>query len=365
MGAKIYTKAELAAMQNGHAKQRHGAPAEETNALVKLGDATRMLAEVRDAPSAKKLMDLAAAAEHFAKKAKLGQDAINYAAGIKLDAERQLGMYLKQTPDAPRGGRPDLGPDSVPKSDTPTLADLGISKKLSAEAQRLADLPDDTFQRVKAGEIKPMVALRDQRRAELGERIAALPAGKFRVVYADPPWKYGDERGGSATAIGGDASRSDSSAADKYPTMPTDKICEFTDETGRHVSDLAHADAVLFMWATFPLIEDAMRVIPAWGFKYKTAIVWHKQRSNVGNYHDASCELLMICTRGSCPIEIDERVSQMQSIARGRHSAKPEEFRALIDRLYPSGPAVELFRRGEPIKTDIRTWTVWGNEAKS
>jgi N6-adenosine-specific RNA methylase IME4 len=369
MGKAIYTKAEREeierketqqALAKSHARQKHAAPAEEQRALIKLGDATKMLAEVRDAPGAKKLMDVAAAAELYARKAKLGQEAVNYAAGIKLDAERKLGQYLKATPDAPKGGDTrSNGTRTVPLDSPPTLADLGISKKLSSEAQRLASIDDETYAKVRTGEIKPMVALRDQKRATLGERIAALPAGKFRVIYADPPWKYGDERGGSVQSIGGDGSRADSSAADKYPTMPTDKICEFTDETGRHVSDLAATDAVLFMWATFPLLEDAMRVIPAWGFKYKTAFVWHKQRSNVGNYHDASCELLMICIRGSCPIEVDERVSQLQSIPRGRHSEKLEEFRAIVDKLYPSGPRVELFRRGAAPDG----WVVWGNEA--
>lgn len=362
MGKAIYTKAEREQQERAsHAKQKHAiidvAPVEEKNALVKLGDATRMLAEVRDAPSAKKVMDLAAAAELYARKAKLGEESIRYASGIKLDAERKLGEYLRQAPKATGTagqGRPALGgtDKEPPKQDqAPTLKDLGISKKLSSEAQRLASIPDDAFARVKSGEVKPTVALRDQKRATLGQRIAALPAGKHRVIYADPPWKYGDERGGLEKA--------DTAAEGQYPTMATEKICEFTDENGRHVSDLAAPDAVLFMWATFPLLEDAMRVIPAWGFKYKTAIVWHKQRSNVGNYHDASCELLMICTRGSCPIEIDARICQMQSIARGKHSVKPEEFRALIDRLYPSGPRVELFRRG----VAPAGWTIWGNEA--
>lgn len=361
MGAKIFTQSDK---RVGHTDKRHGAivPAEEQRALAKLDQATRMLAEVRDVSSAKSAMDLASAAEHYARKAKLGQDAVNYAAGVKLDAERMLGQYLKQTPDAPKGGDTrGNGTKSVPLDAAPSLADLGISKKLSAEAQRLADIPDDTFAKVKAGEIKPMVALRDQRRAELGERIRALPPGVFRVIYADPPWKYGDERTGSAVAIGGDASRSDSSAADKYPTMPTSAICDFTDETGRHVSKLAAPDAVLFMWATFPLLEDAFAVINAWGFDYKTAFVWDKQRSNVGNYHDARAELLMIATRGSCPIEIDTRPKQVQSITRSEHSRKPEEFRALIDEMYPSGPRVELFRRGKA----PRGWVIWGNEAEA
>lgn len=319
-----------------------------------------MLAEVRDAPSAKKVMDLAAAAEVYARKAKLGADAVQYAAGIKLDAERKLGQYLQKQPKAPAGRPKEIGSGSEPISERPaTIAELGISKKLSAEAQRLASIPDDTFARVKLGEIRPNVALRDQKRAELGDKIRALPPGKFRVVYADPPWKYGDERGGT-DVFGGGGTRSDSAAIDKYPTMPTEKICDFTDENKRHVSDLAYPDAVLFMWATFPLLEDALRVVTAWKFDYKTALVWHKQRSNVGNYHDASCELLLICTRGSCAIEIDTRVCQLQSIARTEHSRKPDEFRALVDKLYPSGPRVELFRRG----VAPAGWTIWGNEAK-
>lgn len=364
MGKAIYTKAEREQMERAsHAKQKHAvidiAPPEEKNALVKLGDATRMLAEVRDAPSAKKLMDLAAAAELYARKAKLGEEAVTLAAGIKLDAERRLGTYLKQTPDAPKGwAAKSQGSDKEPKDSPPTLAELGISKKLSSEAQRLAEIPDETFLRVKAGEIKPTQALREQKRATVSQRIAALPAGKFRVIYADPPWKYGDEREGLEKA--------DTAAAAQYPTMPTSAICEFSDGDGRHVSDLAASDAVLFMWATFPLLEDGLQVMRAWKFAYKTAFVWDKQRSNIGNYHDARAELLMIGVRGSCPIEINTRHKQVQSIARGKHSAKPEEFRALIESLYPSAilkkppfRAVELFRRG----TAPDGWVIWGNEA--
>lgn len=121
-------------------------------------------------------MDLAAAAELFARKQKLGAVMVQRAASVKLDAERMLGEYLKQQPKATGSAGTLAGRDSsggsvlVPlENNAPTLKDLGISKKLSAEAQRLADIPDETFAKVKAGEIKPTVALRDQRRAELGD----------------------------------------------------------------------------------------------------------------------------------------------------------------------------------------------------
>ncbi len=376
-----------------------GVPHGDEHSLVKLGDATRMLAEVRDAPSAKKLMDVAAAAEVYARKAQLGKDAVQYAVGIKLDAERRLGQYLAAAPksdgrrDGVLGGRPknpcadreqgfrgaaakiDVRSNqvrsrtSIPSASSPapkrgatassapsakwppTLADLGISRKLSAESQRLAAIPDATFAKVKSGEIRPSVAMRQIKRDGLAAKVAALPTGTYRVIYADPPWKYGDERGGLVDLPSG--VRAESAADAQYPPMEVDKICELG------VRDLAQKDAVLFLWATFPLLADAMRVIPAWGFEYRTAFVWDKLRANVGNYHDASLELLLVCVRGSCPVEIDTRPKQIQAIARGKHSAKPEEFRALIDQLYPTGPRVELFRRGDA----PAGWTTWGNEA--
>lgn len=345
-----------------HVKRRHEVPADIQQGLVKLGGLVRGLAEVKDAPSAKQMMDVAAAMEVYAKKAKMGQDAVNHAAGIKLDAERMLGQYLKATPNTPAGRPKQIGADSAPIIDElrpPTLAELGISKKLSAEAQRLASIPAEEFAKVKSGEMKPSMAFRNQKRTELPEKIAALPAGKFRLIYADPPWKYGDERAG--------LEKEGTAAAAQYPTMEVDAICAFSDDDGRHVSDLGAADSVLFMWATFPLLEDGLAVMKAWKYDYKTAFVWDKQRSNIGNYHDASCELLMIGVRGSCPIEIDTRIKQVQAIPRSEHSRKPERWREIIESLYPSaivdGPnlrAVELFRRG----TAPSGWVIWGNESE-
>jgi N6-adenosine-specific RNA methylase IME4 len=333
---------------------------QESKALIKLGDATRMLAEVRDAPSAKRLMDMAGAAMVYARKMQLGDEAVTYATGVRFAAKCKLGECLADMPDAKRGPKPEIPSDKKGNSSVATLKDLGISEKLSHESQRVAALPEETRQAIIRGEIKESHALRQQKRSTVSERVAALPAGKFRVIYADPPWKYGDERAG--------LEKEGTAAAAQYPTMKTEDICDFADEHGRHVSDLAAQDAVLFMWATFPLLEDGLQVIDEWGFEYKTAFVWDKQRSNIGNYHDARAELLMIGVKGSCPIEIDTRLKQVQSIARGKHSAKPEEFRTLIETLYPSAildkppyRAIELFRRGKAPKG----WMIWGNEAEA
>lgn len=352
----------------------------EQTEIIRLGDATRVLEEIYDAATAKCAMNMAATAEMYARRFKLGDEAVRYAAGIKIDAERRLGQYLSAA-EMDTGGRPAKtrtelvqvssasnqvrSKVSIPASSSrptpqrggkdapsaPTLADLGISRKLSAQAQQLATIPAKKFEQIKSGEVRRTQVLREIKRAGLAQRVAALPTGTFRVIYADPPWKYGDDRGGLVDLPSG--VKAESAAAAQYPPMEVDKICELG------IRALAQRDAVLAMWATFPLLDDAMRVIPAWGFTYKTAFVWDKLRANVGNYHDASLELLLIAVRGSCPVEIDTRPKQIQAIARGRHSAKPEEFRALIDQLWPTGPRVELFRRGDA----PAGWTTWGNEA--
>ena len=181
------------------------------------------------------------------------------------------------------------------------------------------------------------------------------PAGvpkRYRVLYVDPPWQYGDTRAGLADYAA-------TAAEDHYPTMSVEELSVLK-PWKRSFKDLATDDAVLFCWATFPLLPDCLAVVKAWGFVYKTAFIWAKGRPNFGHYHDASAELLLVCTRGSGVPDSDKREKQVQLIERtGRHSAKPEEFRALIDRLYTHGHKLELFRRGRA----PADWDVWGNEA--
>jgi N6-adenosine-specific RNA methylase IME4 len=106
-------------------------------------------------------------------------------------------------------------------------------------------------------------------------------------------------------------------------------------------------------------------LIEAWGFTYKTAFVWDKCKGFFGNYHNVEAEQLFVCTRGSCMPEVDTKEHQIQRFPKTKHSRKPEEFRALIDRIYPPHPPkidrVELFRRGGVPKN----WHTWGAEADS
>jgi N6-adenosine-specific RNA methylase IME4 len=171
-------------------------------------------------------------------------------------------------------------------------------------------------------------------------------AGKFRVIYADPPWNYSDQGvvGDSGTAYGKTGAH--------YDSMTTEQLCKMPIEA--HTTK----NAVLFLWVTSPMLNICWPVIEAWGFTYKTSIVWDKVLHNFGHYVSVRHELLLICTRGSCtPDRPTPMPDSVQTFRRGDvHSQKPEEFRQLIQQLY-DGPYLELFAR-------MRTpgWSAWGNQ---
>jgi N6-adenosine-specific RNA methylase IME4 len=165
-----------------------------------------------------------------------------------------------------------------------------------------------------------------------------LPPGKFNLIYADPPWQY-------------DNPGFNQSAANHYPTMDIDDICTLP------VGNLSADDAVLFLWATSPLLPEALRVMVAWGFEYKTGRVWIKPRGpTIGWWINTRHELLLIGARGEnlYPLEKLDSVIEAPSWA---HSKKPECVYLDIEKVYPDMRKIELFARSKRAG-----WEVWGNE---
>jgi N6-adenosine-specific RNA methylase IME4 len=126
------------------------------------------------------------------------------------------------------------------------------------------------------------------------------------------------------------------------------------------IEDICEANAVLFLWVTSPLLEDAFPVIRAWGFEYKASFVWDKVKHNLGHYNSVRHEFLLICVRGSCTPDVAVLFDSVQSIERTKHSVKPAEFRKIIDTLYPNGRRIELFAR-----ETVKGWDRWGNQASA
>ena len=176
-----------------------------------------------------------------------------------------------------------------------------------------------------------------------------FPKGTYRVIYADPPWKYNDER---------TLEFESGAALNEYDLMTVGEICALRDIKGRTVRDLSQPSCVLFLWATSPLIPDAMAVMSAWGFRYKSTFVWDKVRTYNGHYNAVGHELLLIGTRGSCTPDTDTLQDSVVTVERTAHSKKPEEFYGIIEAMYTDGPYIELFARNSR-----KGWDSWGNQA--
>lgn len=307
---------------------------------TKIDQARIALAEARTIPHVKHIVDIAEAMERYARRQKLGLEAEQYAHELRIDAEIRLGEMLK---DAPKndGGRPRKTSTTPAPVLTPTLADLGIDKKTSARAQKLAKLPKEAQAAVKSRKQSVTQVLRIEKVKEIAREVS-LPDAKYRVIYADPPWSYGNNQPDYHTE-----------QRDHYPVMPLAKICELP------VASLAEDNSVLFLWVTSPILEESFQVIKAWGFKYKASFVWDKVKHNMGHYNSVRHEFLLICTRGSGTPEVAKLFDSVVTWERTAHSAKPEIFYDMIETLYPSGRKLEMFARRER-----DGWDGFGHQAK-
>ena len=186
-------------------------------------------------------------------------------------------------------------------------------------------------------------ARRAQREAELGAKICALPDRRYGVILADPEWKF---------EVWSEAGE-DRSARNHYPTSAIEAI------KTRDIASIAADDAVLLLWATVPLLPQALEVLVAWGFVYRSHFIWAKDRAGTGYWNRNRHELLLIGTRGN--IVAPAMGTQLDSLVQapvGAHSAKPEIFLKMIESYFPSLPKIELNRRG-PARPG---WSAWGNE---
>lgn len=319
------------------------------NELAKLDKATQMLAEAKTLDEVKKVRDIAEAARVYARAAKLGLEAYNHAAEVKVRAERKAGEMLLKLNHGKQNSQD--GNNEFKK----VVEEQDIPKTTAYRWQELAEMPEREFNQhieesrgekpiTTSGVLREIVNdRRESHHAQLEQ--SELPTGKYRIFYADPPWQYNDSGVINESDSYGHAER-------HYPTMTIEQLCLLP------VKDMAEDNSVLFLWVTSPLLEDSFKIIKAWGFEYKTSFVWDKVGHNYGHYNSVRHEFLLICTRGSCTPDNAKLYDSVQSIEKSdKHSEKPEEFRTIIESLYTHGQKIELFARSEH-----DGWESWGNE---
>jgi len=159
-----------------------------------------------------------------------------------------------------------------------------------------------------------------------------LPNMKYKTVYADPPWTYNKS-----------TKKADVSLV--YDTMSLKDILDMKD----WINEITEQDCVLFLWTTSPKLPEGLETLKAWGFQYKTSIIWNKIKPYLGYYVNPIHEICLIGGKGKSTPEISMKErNQIPSIITERktsHSKKPDKMYEIIETLYPTYPRVELFAR--------------------
>ena len=178
----------------------------------------------------------------------------------------------------------------------------------------------------------------------------------YHVILADPPWSYSN-------------SGTRGAALNEYKTMTIDDICALPVQT------VAADDCILLLWATNPLIPEALKVCNAWGFKYVTvAFVWNKRTvngnwvHNMGRWTMGNMEMVLLAKKGK-PQRVRKDIKQLVIAERKEHSKKPDIIRKAIVDLMGDLPRIELFARGDKNKdmfdfNRFDGWDTFGNESE-
>lgn len=255
--------------------------------------------------------------------------------------ESQRAMIAAKLANLKHGQRADYADASIEASVT------------QPEAAKLLNVSRPSLQR--AVKVQQEATLQQVKAVEQGEKTVSrvlheiavsnprptppLPTGVYDVIYADPPWCYEFSE------------TQQRQIENKYQTMSLDKICDLKVP----IAD----NAVLFLWATAPKLEEALQVLNAWRFSYRTCAVWNKEVIGMGYWFRGQHELLLVGARGDFPRpEPSRRISSVITKRRGKHSQKPDLIYDIIEKMCPERSYLELFSRS---KRD--GWTMWGLEA--
>lgn len=325
--------------------------------LVHYDAARTALAQAVRIDEVKQIRDLAVAAQVYARQAQ-DYEMLNNATEIRERAERRAGEVLIEMREQGErhNGQPAKGSRVATPTAQPKLADIGISKTQSSRYQAKAKMPEETFEQHVA-EIQRRARMsgqsstvaKQQRRAEREAELATATAVAaanlgtklYGVIYADPPWRF--EPYSRETGM-------DRAADNHYPTLTLEDI--------KALEVPAAPDCILFLWATVPMLPEAIEVMRAWGFAYKSHFVWVKHNIGNGYWVRNRHELLLIGTRGNIPAPAPgEQYESVIEARAGSHSQKPFHFHEIIEDMFPNLPRIELFARRQ-----WTGWDTWGNE---
>jgi N6-adenosine-specific RNA methylase IME4 len=346
-------------------------------ALPSLGKARDLLASKDTVRDVRKIMALAQAVASC----EASEEARAHAGNIVLLAKARIGelsAVLEKTSAQEKGKRRHSVSSPREPTKTERLESEGISKKEAAECERIAGLAASgtldamiktgaplttkgvvAAAKLSTSEQKKLVTALEKEPDAIGRAITEIKQAsrtttirreakglgtitqRYPILLADPPWMYEKNSETPTRQI-----------ENQYPTMSLEAI------RALDVSRVAAKDCVLFMWATSPKLAEAMSVLQAWGFAYRTCAVWVKTQIGMGYYWRQKHELVLLGIRGEpTHPSPSARPASVIEAPRTQHSAKPVELYEQIETMYPRLPKLEMFAR-KPRKG----WAAWGNE---
>ena len=220
------------------------------------------------------------------------------------------------------------GQSNLTKQDT-----IAVSKMEPEKQQSIID-------KIETGVAKNLKEAQHKEKIEEKKfEVLSMPDGIYDLVYCDPPWRYDF------------AETNNRQIENQYPTMSVEDICNMK-------LPILNDNCLLLMWATAPKLLEAIKVIDAWGFTYKTHAIWDKNIQGMGYWFRGQHELLLVATKGKySPPEPEFRNSSVYTEQRTKHSTKPIYYYEWIEQAFKYSKKIELFSRNKRSE-----WEVWGNE---
>ncbi len=322
----------------------------ETKSLALLSQAHHAIAEARSLDELKGIRDKAEAARKYAQAAGLGLEIQNYAAEVKLRAERRAGSLLAKLKLHGGDRREETSNDRL------TLEDVGVTKDQSSRWQLTAAVPEKEFDRYvsrtreESGEVTTAGLIRianelraKQKKRQKGAEAEAidnctvvpsldelLAAGnKFACVYVDPPWTGGEDNLHFVNAL-----------------------------NELHVELLVEDNAHLHMWASDDSLFAAKQAIENWGFEFKGCLLCLNSNGRPGNYWVEAHEYLLLGVRGGLPL-MERKLNSWMRSDRDQAGIPSSRVRKLIERVSP-GPYLDLFGRQR-----ASGWTIYSTLLES
>lgn len=332
---------------------------EPSTQLIHFDAARRSLEMAASIDEVKVIRDKAARLQEYVRQQGATLEMQNQCAEIKIRAERKAGEML-EVMDRQGPTRPKEKVSHDETLFTPKLSDFGISRSSSSRWQSVAAIPEEEFEQhiadtkaarkeltskgvqtlaktLKKEKKLKMFAENNSSTQAVKKLQDLIDSGqKFKTIYADPPWQYGNQGTRASTN-------------NHYTTMSVDEIADLP------IAQLADEEAHLHLWTTNAFLFDAKKIIESWGFEYKSVFVWIKPQMGIGNYWRVSHEFLLLGVRGGLTFKNRGQMSWV-SADRQKHSVKPDKIRQIVETVsFPS--YLELFGRQQ-----TPNWTVWGNE---